>query len=465
MKSPLRDARILVVEDDRSTREALEDILAAKGCLVESTADGAEAQQILSKQSLDLVLTDLVVPGASGLEVLAKAQEVDRELPVVLMTGYGTIETAVEAMQAGAFHYLTKPVKPLELEALVVRGVEARRVREENRELKAQATAHSTLASLRGESPPMRKLRKLLERVGPSDSTVLITGASGTGKELVAEAIHQLSTRAEGPLVKVNCAALVESLLQSELFGHVKGAFTGAIENKKGRFLRAHRGTIFLDEIGEMAPETQARLLRVLQDGQVEPVGSDRSLEVDVRVVAATNLDLEAAMEAGDFRRDLYYRLKVIHLELPELRHRAGDIPLLTRTFLEELEERWGRGILGLEPEAMDALLAYSWPGNVRELKHCLEGAMVTTEGERIGLEDLPREVRRSARETRSFFLPPQMTLEEMEEAAIHQAMRDLEGVRQAVADRLGISTRTLQRKLKQYRLEGDAQDSTAEPC
>jgi two-component system response regulator HydG len=446
---------ILVVDDDRATREAMVDILGAEGHRVDSAAEGQEALAALEEGEYDLVLSDLVVPGLTGLELLEKVRARDPLCQVVMITGYGSVETAVEAMQKGAFHYLTKPVKPLELRSVAQRALEDRRLREENQELHRRLEEVEGPQGMIGSSPSWARILQLVKRVAPTDSTVLVTGESGTGKELVATALHHLSGRSRRPLVKVNCASLVESLLQSELFGHVKGAFTGAVASKKGRFERADGGTIFLDEIGEMSPETQARLLRVLQDGEVEPVGGESATRVDVRVVAATNKNLEEAIKDGSFREDLYYRLKVVRLELPPLRERAEDIPVLVGHFLAELEERYRLGITGIEPDAMTRLRAYPWPGNVRELKNCLEGAIVTCEGNRLRVADLPREIRGEPEPAEGWSMPPAMTLEEMERAAILQTLDRLGGARNETAERLGISVRTLQRKLKQYRQEG----------
>ena len=448
--------RILVVDDDAPTREALVDLLSAEGHRVDPAAEGGDGLRLLEQGEYDLVLTDLVVPGASGLEIMTRALERDPLQKVVLVTGYGSVETAVEAMQKGAFHYLTKPVKPLELRSIVARALEDRRLREDNQELQRRLDEVEGTQGMIGASPVWTRIMQLVRRVAPTTSTVLITGESGTGKELIAAALHRLSNRARHPLIKVNCASLVESLLQSELFGHVKGAFTGAVATKKGRFERADGGTIFLDEIGEMTPETQARLLRVLQDGEVEPVGGESPIQVDVRVVAATNKNLHQAMQDGSFREDLYYRLNVVRLELPALRERPEDIPPLVNHFLQELRQRYGLEVTGLEPDAMRLLRSYSWPGNVRELKNCLEGAIVTCEGPRLRAEDLPREIRSDDEARRGFRVPEGMTIEAMEREAIHQALERTDGNRAEAADQLGISLRTLQRKLKLYRGEAD---------
>jgi two-component system response regulator HydG len=449
--------KILVVDDDHSTREALVDLLSLERHQVEAVPDGEAAVGLLTQKNFDLILCDLIIPGVSGLQVMEKALEKDPQTKVIMVTGYGSIETAVEAMQKGAFHYLTKPVKPKELKSLVQRALENRRLQEENQELQRRLDEVEITQEMIGHSPAWSRILKPLARIAGTDSTVLITGESGTGKELVASALHRLSRRSSRPLVKVNCAALVESLLQSELFGHVKGAFTGAVSNKKGRFQRADGGTIFLDEIGEMSPETQARLLRVLQDGEVEPVGGETAQRVDVRVVAATNRNLEEAIQEGRFREDLYYRLKVVRLELPPLRERREDIPILANHFLKELESRNSLGITGIHQEAMDLLRRYSWPGNIRELKNCLEGAIVTCEGDRLQAVDLPREIRHSGDPGRGF-RAPEMTMEELEREAIFQALERTGKNRAEASERLGISLRTLQRKLKQYRQEGHLQ-------
>ncbi len=452
--------RILVVDDEPASRLAMVDLLEAEGHRVSTAEDAPSARQELDTGAFDLVLMDLVLPGVEGLELLDRALARDPMQRVVMITGHGSVESAVTAMQRGAFHYLTKPVKAAELRAVAAKALEDRSLREENQELRRRLDEVAGLPGVVGISSAWNRILALVRRVAPTDSTVLLTGESGTGKEIVASALHSLSRRAKRPFVKVNCAALVESLLQSELFGHARGSFTGAVADKKGRFERADGGTLFLDEIAEMSPETQARLLRVLQDGMVEPVGSETAIRVDVRVIAATNKNLEAQIGKGLFREDLYYRLKVVRLELPPLRERPEDIPILVHHFLGQLEAKYGLGVTGIEPVAMERIRAWSWPGNVRELENCLEGAIVTCAGSRLRVEDLPREIQAASGSPASTQVPVGVPIEELERQAILGTLERVGGNRALAADQLGISLRTLQRKLKQYRGE----DDTPEP-
>ncbi len=445
-------ANICVVDDDAASREALAEMLEKEGYNVFTAPDAASCLSLMEQKSLDAVVADLVMPRMTGIELLRRCKELDPAVVVIMVTGYGSVETAVDAMREGAFHYLTKPIRPGYLRELLRKALAHRRLIEENERLKDELRARETTSSITGTGPKMQRILELVQRVAPTTSTVLITGESGTGKEVIADAIQACSSRSDAPYVKVDCAALMDSLLESELFGHVKGAFTGAYRDKPGKLELADGGTILLDEIGEMSLATQTKLLRFLQDGTVERVGDTRRRKLDVRVIAATNKNLEEAVERGEFRKDLYYRLKVVRLELPPLRERREDIPLLVERFLDEFSRLHGRRIEGVSPEAMEMLRLYSWPGNVRELRNCMEGLVVTSVSSTIGVEDLPSEIREAVRggSAAGFNLPVGMTLEDVEKEMIRQTLESTGWNRTRAARILGVSLRTLQRKIKQ---------------
>ena len=447
---------ICIVDDHLETREALVDILTRQGYEALPAANGAEFLEILKNNELDLVLADLILPDVSGLELLRKCQEVDTELQVIMVTGYGTVETAVEAMREGAFHYLAKPVKPAELKALVKKALSVRQLALENKSLRTRIGEKFAFENIIGSGASMERVFELVGRVAPTKSIVLISGESGTGKEVIANCLHENSRRSRGPYIKVNCAAIVETLLESELFGHVKGSFTGAVRDKKGKFQAAHGGTIFLDEIGEMSLTTQTKLLRVLQESEVERVGAVGPEKVDVRVLAATNKDLQEQVEKGLFREDLYYRLKVVTINLPPLRDRRQDIPLFVERFLEEFNKTHGRNVKKLTPAAMDVLRRYHWPGNVRELRNLIEGAIVTSAEDTIDVDTLPADIMIALEKGQPFGVPVGMTLEEVETEMIKKTLDMTEGNRTKAAKILGVSLRTLQRKLKTMNEDGE---------
>ena len=386
--------RVLVADDDASTRELLFELLTRHGCEVLLATDGEQAIHHLEREELDLVLTDVRMPGLTGLEVLQRAREVNRDAPVVLITGYGTIESAVEAMRAGAFDYLVKPVRPDRLDLLLQRAHEWHNLVRENRYLRSQAAGHDA-DELIGSHPSIVEVVETVRRAAQSKATVLIQGESGTGKELVALAIHQLSSRGGNPFIPVHCGAIPESLLESELFGHEKGSFTGAIARKEGVFKLADGGTLFLDEVSEMSVPLQVKLLRVLETGTFRRVGGVEDIHVDVRVVAATNRELRELVDKNLFRQDLYYRLNVFPIVLPPLRERRGDIPMLVEHFCEKLREA-GSAVGTVSAEAIALLDAYQWPGNVRELENVLERAVILSGGQEIQPEHLPLELRPS---------------------------------------------------------------------
>ncbi|HSB80886.1 MAG TPA: sigma-54 dependent transcriptional regulator [Candidatus Methylomirabilis sp.] len=448
--------RILVVDDEPSQRELIGGFLKKQGHAVLLAGGGEEALTRVRETRVDLVLSDFKMAGMSGLDVLRAVKAVNPEIPFILMTAYGTVETAVQIMKEGAADYLTKPLDLDELLLRISRASEQVRLRSAVRDLQAHLVERHRLEGIIGESGRMQEVLALAERVAPSDATVLIRGESGTGKELIARAIHFNSPRATGPLVTLNCAALPEQLLESELFGHEKGAFTGAVAQRKGRFELADGGSIFLDEIGDLSPPLQVKLLRVLQERQFERLGSTKTLAVNVRILAATHRDLEQAMREGAFREDLYYRLNVVTVQIPPLRERREDIPPLLDHFLRRFAEKNKRDVTGLTAAARDALLKYDYPGNVRELENIVERAVLLCRGRVIDTEDLPVALRpgdRRPEEPESRALPD--ILASIERQAIRAALERHGGVQTQAAADLGISERVLRYKMKKYGLEG----------
>jgi DNA-binding NtrC family response regulator len=390
--------RILCVDDDAAIREVFEAQLRSFDCQVATAVGGREAIERIRHDVFDVLLVDLVMPDADGLEVLEQALALYPDLLVIMVTAHGSIDSAVAATKLGAFHYLTKPVQDWEmLHVTIERGLEQKRLRRENQVLRTQIETRFAPANIVGTNPEMRRIFQLIDTVAPTRSTVLITGESGTGKELIARALHRRSDRSEGPFVAVNCGALPDNLLEDELFGHLRGAFTDAVGDRLGRFAQADGGTLFLDEVGTMSPNLQVKLLRVLQEREFTPLGGTQKREVDVRIVAATNLDLRKELEARRFREDLYYRLNVIQIEIPALRERRDDVPLLVQHFLEKLGRGFGTPPKRFDQEAMRCLLGHAWPGNVRQLENVVERA-VTLSGARADLQvdDLPPEMQRA---------------------------------------------------------------------
>jgi two-component system NtrC family response regulator len=448
--------RILVVDDEPAQRELIGGFLKKQGYEVVLAEDGAAALAQVRATQVDLVLSDCRMPGMSGPDLLREIKGVNPETPLILMTAYGTVETAVQAMKDGAADFLTKPLDLEELLLRIGRATDTARLRLTVRAMREQLVERHRLEGIIGESGRMQEVLGLVQRVAPSDVTVLIRGESGTGKELVARALHFNSPRAQGPLVTLNCAALPEQLLESELFGHERGAFTGAIAQRKGRFELAHGGSIFLDEIGDLSASLQVKLLRVLQERQFERVGGSRTLDVDVRVIAATNRDLEAGMREGRFREDLYYRLNVVTIQIPPLRERREDIPPLLDHFVKKFAAKNRREVTGLSAAARDALMKYDYPGNVRELENLVERSVLLARGRVLDLEDLPPTVRPAARrpgEPMPATLPD--LLAEIESQAIRAALERHGGVQTRAAEELGISERVLRYKMKKYDLEG----------
>ena len=457
------DFRVLIVDDEPAQREMAGGFLRKQGFAVALAGTGAEALEVLRREPVDLLLTDHRMPGMSGLDLLVEVRRLNPELPVVVMTAYGSIEGAVTAMKAGAYDYLTKPIHLDALLHLVRKAHERERLLVENRELKERLRGRYRIEGIVAESGKMQEVLSVVHRVAASSATVLLRGESGTGKELIARAIHYESPRAEKPLVKVNCAALPETLLESELFGHVRGAFTGAVADKPGRFEAAHGGTIFLDEIGDVSPAVQAKLLRVLQEREFERVGSNRPVKVDVRVVAATNQDLEAAVQEKRFREDLYFRLNVVPIHIPPLRERREDILPLVETFLKKYAAENRKPIRGLTREARHTLLTYDYPGNVRELENAVERAVILARGDVIDLEDLPLAFRDAAGALAAPAQPDSLParLEALERQLIEDALARAGGVQTRAAELLGVGERALRYKLRKLGLKGDGEGQT----
>lgn len=446
--------KILIIDDETSILDTLRILLKRDGYEVHTAVGGQQGIEKLSDVKPDIVLSDIRMPGVSGIEVLDAAQAADPTLPVILMTAQASLQSAIQAVNQGAFHYVQKPFSNDEMLLICRRAVESRQLRQENRALRTEIKRRDASRAARpvGSSRSFVDVLKLAETVAPTDSTVLISGESGTGKEVIAKYIHALSGRVDGPFVSINCGALPENLLESELFGHVKGSFTGAVRDKDGLFVAARGGTFFLDEVGETAPATQVKLLRALQEREVIPVGATEAIPVDVRIIAATNRDLEEEIRRGNFRGDLYYRLNVITLHLPPLRDRADDVPLLAEYFLQ----RFGAGRGGETPRLSEAtqevLRAYDWPGNVRELENALERAAVLSNGGEIDPGTLPdRLTVRKAAPLVSDRLPPNPPLEIIERAYIHWVLEAEGGNKTRTAEVLGIDPSTLYRKLLRY--------------
>ncbi len=444
---------VLVVDDDQAHRTMLRTLLSGWGYRVSEADDGERAITMVHESAFDLILMDMRMIKVSGLEALAAIKAYNPAIPVVIMTAYSSVETAVEALKKGAYDYLTKPLDFDELRLAMERAMDHRFLREENRLLRETLSGQFDRQNIIGRSRAMEKLLETVAQVAPSEATVLIVGESGTGKELIAGAIHYNSHRRDGPFVKMNCAAVTETLLESELFGHEKGAFTGAHRRKEGRFRQADGGSLFLDEVSEMSLAMQAKLLRVLQEWEIVRVGGEEVITVDARIIAATNKDLIEEIQAGRFREDLYYRLNVVTLTVPQLRDRREDIPLMAQHFLQAFSKKNHKDIKGFAPQAMDRLVKYHWPGNVRELMNVVERAVVLSRSEYLDLEDLPLP---GSEEPDQEAVPGPMELsgvplEEVEKMTILQTLEATGGNKSEAARRLGITRRTLHQKLKKY--------------
>ncbi|OFW37240.1 MAG: transcriptional regulator [Acidobacteria bacterium RIFCSPLOWO2_12_FULL_67_14] len=452
---PSRD-RILIVEDDQTTRVGLTELVRTWGFTTEAAADGQEALQRITDFRPSIVISDLVMPRMDGLQLLRALKEEGTDMTIVILTAQGTVETAVEAIKAGAYDYLTKPIEPQRLKILLDKIAERQETLREVKVLRRQLRDHGSFGRMIGASAQMRKVYQIVEQAAPTAVSVLIWGESGTGKELVAQTIHQLSPRAQAPFVPINCAAIPETLLESEIFGHEKGAFTGAVDRREGCFELADRGTLFLDEIAEMTPATQVKLLRVLQERRFRRVGGRTEQSVDVRVIAATNANPTEAVKSGRLREDLYYRLNVFAIELPPLRQRKDDLPLLVQSFLAEFNPRNGKSVTAVEPAAMRILEQYHWPGNVRELRNVIERAVILSTGEFIEVKQLPPLVAGAPDSAAPrVALQPGMTVDEAEQQLILLTLEHTRDNKTRAAEILGISLKTLHNKLNRLRGRG----------
>jgi two-component system response regulator HydG len=453
--------RILVVDDDSAHRMMLTTLLEDWAFDVEVAEHGGQALERIRQSAVDLILMDVRMPVMDGIEATRNIHSYNPAIPIIIMTAYSSIPNAVEALKSGAFDYITKPMDFETLRVVMDRALEHTRLRSENEELRRQI-AQFQIPEMVGNGPAVRRLKEMIALVAPTEATVLISGESGTGKGLLARALHGASLRRTKPLVEVNCAAIPETLIESELFGHEKGAFTGADRPRKGRFVMADGGTLFLDEIGELPMPTQAKLLRVLQDGQVQRVGSDNALIVDVRIVAATNRNLENMVKEGTFREDLFYRLNVVAIEAPPLRQRVEDIPVLAQHFLSRFGEKNRKEVKGITPQAMDLLIHYGWPGNIRELENAMERAVIMLQGEYVSKKELPAAIQGGELHGCAEGTPSgeantlrgaagAATLEDIERNTILRTLRELGGNKSEAARRLGITRRTLKLKLRKY--------------
>jgi two-component system response regulator HydG len=443
-------ATVLVADDEVGMRESVARVLRREGFHVVAVEDGTAALDVLRREPVDLLIADLRMPGLDGLELLRAAKVVAPDTEVVVLSGHGTIEEAVEAMKQGAWDFLTKPFDRAPLVRAVRQALERRALVLENRRLQRRVDELSDAREIVGTSAAITGVLRLVDQVAPTSATVLVLGESGTGKELVARAVHQGSPRRDRPFVRVNCAALPDTLLESELFGHEKGAFTGAVGRRQGRFELADGGTLLLDEVGDLSPLAQAKVLRVLQEGEFEPIGAARTQKVDVRVIAATNQDLAALVADKKFREDLYYRLQVITIGVPPLRERREDIPLLAQAFLGRYAARHRRPVEGFTEEALARLHDHGWPGNVRELEHTIERAIVLAREPFLGLADLPEPIAQAEPATRVVSIPIGMPLEEVELRLIEETLRQTRGNKELAAKLLGIASRTIYRKLRE---------------
>lgn len=444
---------ILTIDDEENIRNGLADNFELEGYDVKEASSGEEGLELIAQGGIDLVITDLRMDGISGSEVVKKVCSEHPGIPIIVLTGHGSIDDATAALKAGAFDFLTKPLDLDHLNKIVKNALQGKILAEQNRELQAKLLKSQNGDEMIGKSDSLNRVRQMISKAAPARASVLITGESGVGKELVAHAVHEQSERAKGPFVVVHCAALSQTLIESELFGYEKGAFTGAENIHKGRFELADGGTIFLDEIGEVNLATQVKLLRVLQEHKFERVGGEKSIEVDVRVVAATNRNLEDEVKAGRFREDLFYRLNVVRIEMPALRERMDDIPLLMHSFLREFNIENKKNIKGFDKASKAAMIKYNWPGNIRELKNAVESAVVMCTGDEIKIEDLPRALR-SQGEEKVITIPIGITMDEAEKIIIQENLAANKGNKSKTADILGIGRKTLHRKLEELQIE-----------
>jgi len=445
--------KILIVDDETAHCQMLEAVLKTEKYETQRAQDGQAAIEAVKERFYDLILMDIRMNRVGGIEALEKIKEISPDIPIIMMTAYASVDTAVQAMRSGAYDYLTKPLDIDELKILVAKALRHHQLEKENIFLKEQLGSRFDFSNIIGRSRTMKELLETVAMVAPSEATVLIMGESGTGKELIANAIHQNSPRSSYPFIKVNCAALPETLLESELFGHEKGAFTGAVSRRQGRFHLAHKGSILLDEIAEMSMATQSKILRVLQEREFEPIGSSETFKVDTRIITATNKNLQEEVRANRFREDLYYRINVVNLTVPSLRDRREDIPLLVDFFLKRYAKKNHRNLKGFTPKAMDLLMRYDWPGNIRELENVVERSVIMMRGDFITPDEFPDVLKSLDPEYEqiSAEMLSGKSLKEMEKAMIMRTLQETDGNRTRAAEILGISRRTLQLKLKEY--------------
>ncbi len=446
--------RVLAIDDELGVLRWLARVLEDGGYEVQTTTRGSEATAICKSWTPAVVLLDLVLPDADGLDLLRRIKRDRTDVEVVMVTGHGSVSKAVEAMKAGAYSFVEKPVEPAALLATLERAVERQRLEFENEQLRQELKRRFTFANIVGKSKRVRDILALLKRIAPTDANVLIAGESGTGKELVANAVHSNSTRASAPFVKINCAAIPKDLIEAELFGYRKGAFTGATTDRQGLFAGAHGGSLLLDEIGEMPPHLQTKLLRVLQEREFRPLGTGRVEKADFRLICATNLDLDTALHSGKLREDLYFRINTITVRVPPLRERGEDIPLLSEHFLQKYRVHYQRTVLQISATAYEVLLRYHWPGNVRELENAIQRGVLVAESDEIQVEDLPESVRGEMPRGKADLLPD-VTLAELEKQAIVQALNRTNWNKQEAAQRLGLYRQTLYAKIKRHAIEG----------
>jgi DNA-binding NtrC family response regulator len=450
-----RKRRVLAIDDEPPMTEWVRIVLERADYDVRTAFIGSRGEELFRAWHPDVVLTDLLLPDVDGVDIVRRFKEIDPDVEVIVVTGQGNIPRSVEAVKAGAFDFLEKPIDADLLVDKIEKAIRQRRLADENEQLRQRLHDRYTFRNIIGRSRPMRELFDLIESVAASDANILIQGEHGTGKELIANAIHQLSTRARGPFIKINCAAIPKDLIESELFGYRRGAFTGATADKEGLLELAEGGSLLLDEIGEMPPYLQTKLLRVLQERAYRPIGSDRVIEVDFRLICATNIDLDTALKDGRLREDLYFRINTITLRVPPLRERTEDIPLLCDFFLEAFRERYQRNVRTLAPAVYHVLIRSRWPGNVRELENAIERAVLVAKGQEITVGDLPESVREGGGGDAAFTIPPHRTLAEIEKTAIEQTLERTNGNKQEAAHILGLYRPTLYSKMRKHGIAG----------
>ncbi len=442
---------ILIVEDDPNVGESIRSFLEKRGYSILLASNGKEALPLFRQEMVDLVITDLVMPKMDGMALLEAVKKLKPETEVIVISAQGTIEKAVQAMKMGAFDFIEKPINPRVIAMVVERALEKQTLVLQNRDLRSQLEDKFHFKNIVGKSEKMVKIFELIRHISSYDSSVLIIGESGTGKELIANAIHYHSPRVSMPVIKVSCASLSEGIIESELFGHEKGAFTGAITSRKGRFELAHGGTLFLDEVEDIPPSTQIKLLRVLQEGEFERVGGNKTIQVDIRIIAASNRDLQEAVEQGTFREDLYYRLNVVNIKLPSLRERKEDIPFLAQFFIEKYNQKYQMKVKGISQRAMNVFVNYQWKGNVRELENTIESIMVVNSPEAIDLPHLPQEIRDFKESPGIIPIRIGTPLEEVEKEILLETLRATKGNKRKAAQLLGINVRTIHRKMEEW--------------